>query len=466
MTEPMRDDQLIFMISLPRSGSTLLQKILGGHSDIYTRSEPWLMLHPLYALKSTGIQANYNASLATNGVRDFIAGLPENGDSLYYSQLRNCYLSLYAPYLHSSEKSRFLDKTPRYYAIFDELQKTFPNAKFIILYRNPLAVLASMLEETWVKTNIGNLKSYRMDLYEGAKFLQRDFSAYVNTFTVRYEELLLNPEHTTETLFNFLGLPNQPDCIEYGNHGGERWMYGDPITVYEKSRPDAKHAAAWQKQLAIPENRKLLLDYLQLLGRDGLECLGYSFDEARNSFFDTGESPHAGAPEANLLLANLLLTDTEQAQHIRQHNTKLQQDIQTAEARLKKAEQQLDDAETTHDRDSKLIQNLSEQIDILKDQLTSRDGDIRARDEQIGLLDAQLKECEKQLKATQNSLTQEQHRSKELQEIITMTLNAMKRLTAHRAYAHPLRKLQAYKELLKTLNTIRIKTHVLSNHEK
>jgi rhamnosyltransferase len=83
----MTGHQLIFMISLPRSGSTMLQKILGSHTDIYTRSEPWLMLHPLHMLKSNGIEACYDAQLAKNGVQDFINNLPENGEKFYYKKM-------------------------------------------------------------------------------------------------------------------------------------------------------------------------------------------------------------------------------------------------------------------------------------------------------------------------------------------------------------------------------------------
>ena len=36
---------LIFVISQPRSGSTLLQRLLSGHSWIQTSAETWLMLH-------------------------------------------------------------------------------------------------------------------------------------------------------------------------------------------------------------------------------------------------------------------------------------------------------------------------------------------------------------------------------------------------------------------------------------
>jgi hypothetical protein len=316
----MQDDQLIFMISLPRSGSTLLQKILGGHSDIYTRSEPWLMLHPLYSLKSDGIQARYDARLAAQGVQDFISDLPGTGEDFYYARLRDCYLSLYAPYLQSSGKSRFLDKTPRYYEVFDELQKTFPQAKFIILYRNPLAVLASILE-TWVKGDLAKLKEYRGDLYKGIEFLQRDFSSYSNTHIVRYEELLLDPESAMAMLFAFLQLPNQPECIDYGKRPAERWRYGDPRTVYAKSRPDAQHADAWQRQLSIAKNRKLLADYLQMLGKTGFERMGYDYAHAEQAITQSMPANYTAAALPSL--RQLLRLPDEENKTLHVETTKL-----------------------------------------------------------------------------------------------------------------------------------------------
>ncbi|MFJ3263065.1 sulfotransferase [Pseudomonas sp. NPDC086581] len=392
----MQDDQLIFMISLPRSGSTLLQRILGGHSEIYTRSEPWLMLHSLFALRTEGIQARYNAQVAAAGVQDFISNMPEKDESYYYSQIRDCYLSLYGTYLSGSGKRCFLDKTPRYYEVFDELQKTFPNAKFIILYRNPLAVLASMLE-TWVKGNYRGLKDYRSDLYDGVEFLQRDFSRYSNTHLVKYEDLLLDADCKVEEIFKFLKLPNQPECIDYGNNPGERWKYGDPVTIYKKSRPDAQHANGWHKQLAVPESRKLLFDYLQILGRPAFERLGYSFDDALRVFASSEPSESDCAPKITLSLANLLLADSEIAQRAHQRNAKLQQDIKALELRCQEAQQQLSEARAEHQQDSGLIQELSTRVKNLEGLLGSRDLQIQARDEQIGLRDAQIRNRDGQI---------------------------------------------------------------------
>ena len=75
-SEQMTDKNLIFLISQPRSGSTLTQKIIGSHKDIYTRSEPWIMLHPLYSLKEEGINAEYNKGQEYPATQDFINNLP------------------------------------------------------------------------------------------------------------------------------------------------------------------------------------------------------------------------------------------------------------------------------------------------------------------------------------------------------------------------------------------------------
>lgn len=321
----MHDDQLIFMISLPRSGSTMLQKILGGHSEIYTRSEPWLMLHPLHALKSKHVQTRYNASLAEAGVRDFISSLPEDGEGFYYQRLRECYLSMYEPYLQSSGKSRFLDKTPRYYEIFDELQRTFPNAKFIILYRNPLAVLASMLN-TWVKGRFEILKNYKGDLEEGVEFLSRDFSDYPNTYCIRYEELLGNPEEQVRSLFHFLQLDFEPECIHYGKSPVEQWLYGDPKTVYEKSSPDAAHADGWLNQLSSPESYKLISDYLQQLGRSRFDKLGYDFGQFENLLKEIG-ARYSHLNSINLSLRDLMRSDRESLEHFKKQISLLNRTI-------------------------------------------------------------------------------------------------------------------------------------------
>ena len=232
-----------------------------------------------------------------------------------------------------SGKKRFLDKTPRYYEVFDELQKVFPNAKYIILRRNPLAVLASILN-TWVQGNYSSLRGYRCDLYQGASFLQQDFSSYNNTHVIKYEDLTLDPKLETQRLFDFLELPNQPECIEYGNNSSEQWLYGDPETVYRKSRPDPELIDTWHKQLSNNDDRKIISDYLEILGKSAFEKMGYDFQEAANAIIKSYENTPRGEQESQLSLSQLLLSENERyldsqqrLQSLRRQNTETKTEL-------------------------------------------------------------------------------------------------------------------------------------------
>ncbi|MEZ4607679.1 MAG: sulfotransferase [Deinococcales bacterium] len=60
----------LFLFSLPRSGSTLLQRILAAHPDIATLSEPWFILPLIYMTRDEGIYSEYDHSHLTRALTD------------------------------------------------------------------------------------------------------------------------------------------------------------------------------------------------------------------------------------------------------------------------------------------------------------------------------------------------------------------------------------------------------------
>ena len=120
------------------------------------------MLPILYALRPYGHSAEYESRLAQAALAEFLQTLPSGTDD-YFEAARRMGLYLYQQALAGTGKHYFLDKTPRYYWIIPELQRVFPRATFIILLRNPLAVLCSIIN-TWAKDNWFALYRYRHDL--------------------------------------------------------------------------------------------------------------------------------------------------------------------------------------------------------------------------------------------------------------------------------------------------------------
>mgnify|MGYP001314088210 CR=1 FL=1 len=108
----------IFILSLPRSGSTLTQWIIGAHDQVMTVSEPFLALPLVYTTRDTGVIAEYNHASLHRGVRDVIDTLP-GGRKAYLEEMANAIRRIYTR-LTPDGKRYFLDKTPRYGLIVDE----------------------------------------------------------------------------------------------------------------------------------------------------------------------------------------------------------------------------------------------------------------------------------------------------------------------------------------------------------
>src|SRR3954471_7607534 len=192
----------VFVLSLPRSGSTLLQRMLATHPEVATASEPWVLLPQLYALRERGAVAEYGHRTAARAIADFSDSLP-GGRAAYLAEVRRSVMALYEQ--AAGEAAWFLDKTPRYHLVVDEIMELFPDARFVFLWRNPLAVAASMIES--FGRGHWNLERYDVDLHGG---LDRLIAAHERrdprAVAVRFEDVVADPAAGTRAIFDLLEL--------------------------------------------------------------------------------------------------------------------------------------------------------------------------------------------------------------------------------------------------------------------
>ena len=138
------DEKVFFVAGPPRSGSTLLARMLGSHSKIYSRPEPHLLTplaHLGYYAKVE--KAPYDAVLAAESVREFVNDLPGREQD-YIDACRAYTDTLYHRMLsRHPDALLFLDKTPAYSLVLDFMAKIYPRAKHVLLTRHPLAVFSS-----------------------------------------------------------------------------------------------------------------------------------------------------------------------------------------------------------------------------------------------------------------------------------------------------------------------------------
>lgn len=189
---------------------------------------------------------------------------------------------LYGRALAESGKRVFLDKTPRYHMILPELRHVFPEAHFIFLLRNPIAVLASVID-TWAPDDcVHCLRPFRHDLARAPGLITEAIGqAGEKSTVVRYEELAEQPAVAGARLCKHLRIRFEPAMLEYGRSdaGQARFRFGDTGTVYRKSRPVSSRIARWKRTLNSPLRKAWARSYLHSLGADTVTRLGYDFDE-------------------------------------------------------------------------------------------------------------------------------------------------------------------------------------------
>jgi hypothetical protein len=273
-------DRLLFVISPPRAGSTLLQRMLGSHSQVFTYPEPHL-ISPLAFLGYYDLvdKAPYDHINAAEAIKTFVAGLP-NGEDDYLDALRAYTDTLYGRMLAPSGKRYFLDKTPANGLVLPFLTKLYPDAHYVVLTRHPLAVASSyansFFDGDWHAATHFNPIANRY--VPALARLLRDRPRHV--LQVGYEQLVRDPAGELAKLFEFLGLPNEPNAVNYGEHfEPARAGMGDPITVQDQTRPVDTSIDKWVPEL-LNDPRKLELANEIVAALDADDVRAWGFDKA------------------------------------------------------------------------------------------------------------------------------------------------------------------------------------------
>jgi len=278
----------LFIFSLPRSGSTLIQRVLAADGQIASASEPWVLLPFVYTLREQGIYAEYSHHLANLALNDFIRELP-NGKEDYLSAIRAAMTELYRKATKGNNARYFLDKTPRYALIANEIIDIFPDGKFIFLWRNPLAIIASIIETwgdgKWV------LSTHKVDLFDGlASLIDSVQSHSERVLAIQYESFLRFPEKELSRIGEYLELKLEPGLLRSFHQVKFRGIMGDPTGVTNYKAVDSAPLEKWRATINNPLRKMWCRRYLRWLGEERLKVMGYDLHELLHEIDSTGMS--------------------------------------------------------------------------------------------------------------------------------------------------------------------------------
>ena len=194
----------IFIVGMPRSGTTLLERILGSHSRVAPGGE----------------LNDFNSALSLESNRFFGHFVtPESIRALQpidYGEVGDCYLERTTTW--TGDKDFLIDKNPANFTNAGFIAKALPQARILCLRRNPMDACFSNLKIFFPNDAYGY--SYELDeladYYVRFDQLSRHWRETLRDqyMEVDYENLVLNPVGMTERVMDFCGLEFEPDSVD------------------------------------------------------------------------------------------------------------------------------------------------------------------------------------------------------------------------------------------------------------
>jgi hypothetical protein len=269
---------LIFVGGSARSGTTLVQNMLDSHPAILGAPE---FLHLPEIIK---VRKNMQRNVAKGWIDQICS--QEDIDN----QFRTLILNFLIPFAERHNAGILSEKTPENILVFPELVDIMPEAKYILVVRDPRAIVASMLQVGHRARKKGvRLQEFTRSTNAATKYIRQcydaGFKASLNApnsfLTVLYEDVVRNPDSETKKMCDFLGIEWNANMCSPGEKkhmgeeaitvkSGELWYSVDQYN----SNPHVQGLDKWKNSLTKVQQifiSKAFSDYKHLSN------LGYTF---------------------------------------------------------------------------------------------------------------------------------------------------------------------------------------------
>jgi len=203
--------QPVFIVGFPRSGTSLLEQILGSHP----------LISPAGELDSITDLANYKAGEITGSNLPYPellldAAAPHDGHKL--AALRDYYLSHLAALGVTDGNSRWVtDKLPHNAIHLGLIALLFPRSPIIHISRHPLNSCLSAYFSNFFSAHryTSSLESTARHYGQVMEMLEHYRSIGIHFLEVHYEDLVTDQEQVTRRIFDYIGAPWDDACLQH-----------------------------------------------------------------------------------------------------------------------------------------------------------------------------------------------------------------------------------------------------------
>ena len=184
----------IFIVGMPRSGSTLVEQIISSHSEVTGAGE-------LSYINQFGDSIAQGKSLINN---EILTSFRKN----YLEKLEKL----------SNGKSIIIDKTLFNFQYIGLIRSAFPDSKIVHVKRNSIATCWSCYKHNFFSKknylytyDLSDLINYYNQYQNLMRFWNEKYSNQI--YNINYETLTINQEEETKKLIQYLGINWQEDCL-------------------------------------------------------------------------------------------------------------------------------------------------------------------------------------------------------------------------------------------------------------
>jgi hypothetical protein len=200
-----------FIVGAPRTGSTLLRRILNAHSDVAIPPESPFLIDYLTA-EQVPTARRLDLLVRDPDYRAWRQGVTSE---LQATDVPSGVAEIHALYAAAVGKSRWGHKTPRFVRHWERLARWFPGARFIHLARDPRAVAASLRGSAAHRSHaLAAAQRWRLDTAHG---LEMERALGSRAWRVHYEDIVRRPEATVQQVCQFLDLTFDPAMLRPGS---------------------------------------------------------------------------------------------------------------------------------------------------------------------------------------------------------------------------------------------------------